>query len=197
MRVTLDDRAIEAVERHSAVRRVRLVGSRAAGTATALSDWDFVVETRDFRAVAADMGSLIAPLSPLAQQWDRLSQTYCWMVMLPGPIKLDFIFSEPHSNEPPWDPQPDNLAAIDCHFWDWVLWLCSKRASGKADLVRIELDKMFDHILQPMGGQLRPDSLDDVVASYLLLREQLERSFGVSVARTLEREVVRALHQNG
>ena len=75
MGVTLGDRAIEAVERHSAVRRVRLVGSRAAGTATVLSDWDFVVETGDFQAVAKDMGSLIAPLRPLAQQWDRLSET--------------------------------------------------------------------------------------------------------------------------
>ena len=117
--------------------------------------------------------------------------------MLPGPIKLDFIFSEPHQNEPPWEPQPNNLAAIDWHFWDWVLWLCSKRASGKADLVRIELDKMFSHILQPMGAQSRPDSLDNAVASYLVVREQLERSFGVFVPRALEREVVRALHQNG
>jgi len=155
------------------------------------------VDTDDFEAVSHDIGSLLAPLAPLAQQWDRLSETDCWMAILAGPIKLDLIFSEPHQNEPPWEPQPNNLAAIDCHFWDWVLWLCSKRASGKADLVRSELDKMFVHILQPMGALTRPDDLDDAVASYLVLREQLERSFGVLVPRAVQREVVRALHQNG
>ncbi len=164
------------------------------GTATALSDWDFVVDTDDFQAVSRDIGSLLAPLDPLAQQWDRLSESYCWMAMLPGPIKLDVIFSDPHQNEPPWEPQSNNLAAIDCHFWDWVLWLCSKRASGKTDLVRSELDKMFGYILQPMGARSRPDSLDDAVASYLVVREQLERSFGVFVPRAVQREVVRALN---
>src|SRR5207342_893733 len=113
--------AIEALERHPAVRRVRLVGSRAAGTATAVSDWDFAVETDDFRAIARDIGTVLATLQPLAQQWDRLSETQCWMVMLPGPVKLDFIFDEPHDDEPPWRPDRSNLAAIDAHFWDWAL----------------------------------------------------------------------------
>jgi predicted nucleotidyltransferase len=195
MRLSRSDRAVKAVEHHPAVRRVVLVGSRAAGTATALSDWDFVVETDDFQTVAHDIGALIAPLGPLAQQWDRLSENYCWMVMMPGPIKLDFIFGEPHEREPAWDPQPSNLDAIDCHFWDWVLWLHSKRSSGKADVVQGELDRMFGHILLPMGAQPpRPDSLDNAVASYLVLRAVLERRFGVSVTRTLEGQVVRALH---
>ncbi len=193
MSVSRSDRAVKAVERHPAVQRVVLVGSRAAGTATALSDWDFVVETDDFQTVAHDIGSLIAPLGPLAQQWDRLSETYCWMVMMPGPIKLDFIFGEPHESEPPWDPEPSNLDAIDCHFWDWVLWLHSKRSSGKTDMVQGELDRMFGHILLPMGADSPPDSLDDVIASYLERREALERRFGVSVPRTLEGQVVRAL----
>ncbi len=34
------------------VTAVRLVGSRAEGRATRCSDWDFVVETSDFDAVA-------------------------------------------------------------------------------------------------------------------------------------------------
>src|SRR5438552_15237168 len=70
---SLDHRVIEAVERHAAVRRVRLVGSRAAGTATSVSDWDFAVETDDFHVVARDIGLLVATLDPLAEQGERLS----------------------------------------------------------------------------------------------------------------------------
>ena len=89
--------------------------------------------------------------------------------------------------------EPSNLDAIDCHFWDWVLWLHSKRSSGKTDIVQGELDRMFGHILLPMGARSPPDSLDNAIASYLGRREALERQFGVSVMRTLEGQVVRAL----
>jgi predicted nucleotidyltransferase len=195
--ISLDRRVIEAVERLSAVRRVRLVGSRAAGSATAVSDWDFAVETDDFPAVARDIGPLVAMFDPLAQQWDRLSETQCWMVILPGPVKLDFIFEEPHNDEPPWRPERSNLAAIDAHFWDWALWLLAKRVKGRSDLVTSELHKMFNHILHPMGVQVPPDSLDTAVARYLLARARLEHDLGVTVPRTLEREAVRALHENG
>ena len=188
--VTVADRVIDIVGRHPAIRDVRLVGSRATGTATAFSDWDFFVETDDFPAVARDMDALGSLLDPLAQQWDRLSDSYCWMVMLKGPTKLDFIFAEPHEPEPPWEVRPENLVAIDAHFWDWTVWLISKRARGQAELVRRELDKMFVHILQPMGVEFRPDALDEAVASYLAARAGLERMFEVWVPRTLDREVV-------
>src|SRR5438477_2708681 len=195
--MSLDPRVIEAVERHAAVRRVRLVGSRAAGTANAVSDWDFAVDTDDFQAIARDIGPLIATLDPLAQQWDRLSETQCWMVILPGPVKLDFIFAEPHHKEPPWRPEPSNLAAIDAHFWDWALWLLAKQVKGRTDLVATELHKMFNHILHPMGVHVHPDSLDTAVASFLLARTRLEHDLGVTVSRTLEREAVQALHRHG
>jgi hypothetical protein len=194
--VPIDRRAIEAVERHPAVQRARLVGSRAAGTATSVSDWDFALETDDFQAVASDMGSLLATLHPLAQQWDRLSDSQCWMVILPGAVKLDFIFGEPHDHEPPWRPERSNLAAIDRHFWDWILWLVSKRAKGRGELVESELGKMFDHILYPIGVEVPPDSLDTAMGSYVVARDRLEREFAVTVPRTLEREVVRALDGN-
>ena len=45
-------RVPEALLRHGAVEKVELVGSRAAGTAVTLSDWDFLVATDDFDAVA-------------------------------------------------------------------------------------------------------------------------------------------------
>ena len=38
--------------RHPAIHSVELIGSRARGDAGPLSDWDFEVETSDFRAVA-------------------------------------------------------------------------------------------------------------------------------------------------
>jgi predicted nucleotidyltransferase len=186
-------RAVELVERHPAIRRVRLVGSRAAGTETDASDWDFAVETDDFRAVAHDIESLLAPLRPLAQQWDRLSETQCWMVMLHGPVKLDFIFREPHRDEPPWRPDRANLSGIDDHFWDWTLWLRSKRVKGERELVARELRKMYDHLLHPMGVEVPPASLDSAVVSYLDARGRLEQEFGVTVPRVLGQEVVRAL----
>jgi hypothetical protein len=189
----LDRRAIEALERHPAVQRVQLVGSRAAGTATESSDWDFAVETDDFRAIAGDIGSVLATLRPSAQQWDRLSETQCWMVILPGPAKLDFIFSEQHDAEPPWRPDPGNLAAIDCHFWDWALWLSSKQSKGRRELVTAELRKMFDHILEPMGVDAPPPSLETAVATYLIARDRLEQEFRVAVPRILEREVLPGL----
>jgi hypothetical protein len=192
----LDHRVIETVRPHPAVQRVWLVGSRAAGTASAISDWDFAVETDDFPTVGRDIGSLLAALDPLVQQWDRLSDTQCWMVMLPGPVKLDFIFTEPHHHEPPWVPGPANLAEIDAHFWDWALWLLAKHVKHRTELVATELQKMFDHLLQPMGIEEVPASLDIAVASYLSARDRLELAFGVTVPRTLEREVVRALHEN-
>jgi predicted nucleotidyltransferase len=186
--VTIDD-AIDAVTRHPAVRGVQLVGSRAAGTATPLSDWDFAVDTDDFPHVAREIESLFEPLRPLAQQWDRLSDTWCWMVIISGPIKLDFIFDERHEAEPPWRPTGANLAAIDCHFWDWMLWLAAKQAGNKRALVRSELTKVWVNILSPLGVKPCPLALDEAVTGYLAARDRLEQRFHVSVPRTLEREV--------
>jgi predicted nucleotidyltransferase len=187
--VSIGDEAIAAVERHPAVRWARLVGSRAAGTPTELSDWDFAVETDDFRDVARDAELLLAPLLPLAQQWDRLSATWCWMAILRGPVKLDLIFAEPHEREPAWQPDATNLNAIDSHFWDWTLWLAAKQAANKTDLIGEELDKLWLYILLPLGTQSRPVALGDAVRTYIAARERSERRFNVSVPRTLEREV--------
>lgn len=191
---SLDRQVIETVERHPAVRRVRLVGSRTAGTATAFSDWDFAVETDDFEAVARDIGPLLARFEPLARQWDRLSKTHCWMAILPGPVKVDVIFAEPHTLEPPWIPERSNLTAIDDHFWDWVLWLNSKQAKGKSELVATELSKMFEHLLHPIGVEIPPASLDAALASYVTARDRLEREFSVAISPILGREVLRAIH---
>ena len=87
--------------------------------------------------------------------------------MLAGPTKIDLLFpDEPHELEPPWEPTRENLAGIDDHFWDWMLWLRSKFASGKTELIASELDKMFAHLLEPLGVPRRPSSISDAIVAY-------------------------------
>jgi hypothetical protein len=184
---------IDAVGRHPAVRSVRLIGSRADGRANELSDWDFAVETEDFPVVAAALAELLAPLEPLAQQWDPLGERRCWMAMLRGPVKIDLIFDEPQAESPPWRPCPETLEPIDRHFWDWTLWLASKQAAGKDDLVRAELEKLFRHLLEPLGVERPPGSIGEAVELYRGARAAAEARFGVTVPRELDGEVAPAL----
>ena len=133
-------RIIDDLARHPTVVEVRLVGSRADGRSIDRSDYDFAVRTNDFARLKRDLPGVLGELDPLAEQWDRLSDEMCWMVMLPGPVKVDLIFpSERHKHEPPWRVSRETLPAIDAHFWDWVLWLRAKEARGKGELVRAEL----------------------------------------------------------
>jgi hypothetical protein len=182
----------QALTVHPHVLRVQLVGSRAAGTATDLSDWDFTVEVDDFPSVESALPSLVSELDPLAEQWDRLGPTEyrCYMLMLPGPVKVDLIFpGVPHRPAPPWEVDADPLAGIDAHFWDWILWLASKRSAGKDRLVREQLAAMSEHLLQPMGVAEVPRSIEEAVAAYDGARARQEERFGVSVPRRLDREV--------
>ena len=181
---------IAVVAPHPAVESIRLVGSRAEGRASEFSDWDFLVGTTDFAGLADALPRLLSPLDPLAQQWDRLSPEHCWMLILPGPTKVDLIFpDEPHTNEPPWKPNHSNLDAIEAHFWDWMLWLSGKEAGGKTDLVENELTKLFDHLLAPLGVIQRPSSITEAIASYQQAREGAEERFGLVVRRDLEAAV--------
>src|SRR5918911_942077 len=147
----LEQRVRFAVEQHLCVRAVQLAGSRQRGTPTELSDWDFTVETSDFERVAADLPGLVTPLRPLAQQWDPLAETACYMLLLRGPTKVDFLFDRPRQPNPPWSASGQTLQAIDQHFWDWVLWLASKDSAGKDELVHDELAKMSIFLLGPLG----------------------------------------------
>lgn len=116
------------------------------------------------------------------------------MLMLPGPVKVDLIFvDEPHTDEPPWRPRRDNLAGIDAHFWDWMLWLRGKEVAGKADLVATHLQKVFDHLLAPLGAERPPSSIREALVFYLDARTRAERRFGQRVSRDLEVEVARVL----
>jgi hypothetical protein len=191
--VDLAARVIRAVAGHPGVHSIQLVGSRATGQATHESDWDFRVDASDFASVAEALPDLLAPFEPLAQQWDRLSNEQCWMVILRGPTKVDLIFpDEPHAHEPPWVPRADNLDALDAHFWDWMLWLRAKEAAGKTDVVATELGKLFDHLLGPLGVEQMPSSIGEAVAVYRTARGEVEERLGHVVSRDLEAEVTAA-----
>jgi predicted nucleotidyltransferase len=190
----------ETVAGHPSVRRVEPIGSRARGTATALSDWDFRVTTDDFREVAAGLPGLVAPHGPLAAQWDPLGDYESYLLIFPGPVKVDLIFPEmPRSWNRPWRIGPDTLTAIDAHFWDWSLWLVSKRHQGMPDRVRGELLKMSRYLLRPLGIETLPLSLEEAADRYVRARSRLETRYGMRISRRLEEEVlplVRASHRD-
>jgi predicted nucleotidyltransferase len=180
------------------VLRVELVGSRARGDATALSDWDFRIDTTDGAKLAHDLPSLAAALDPLVAQWDRLTERATYMLVLPGAIKVDlFPGDERRAIEPPWEPGPANLVAIDAHFWDWTLWLGGKLLAGKTDVVADELTKMHRHLLGPLGLPEPPPTVDNAVAEYRLARDRHAREWGISVPRRLGDEVATALARHG
>jgi len=181
---------------HPGIQAVELVGSRADDSATRLSDWDFIVVTDRFGEVARVLPRLIAELEPLAQQWDRISEYPCYMLMLIGPVKVDLIFpGEPYESLPPWTVSAETLEGIDRHFWDWILWLASKREKGRDELVRRELVKMTEHLLRPLGVDRVPGSIEDALDSYRFARDEREREFGLEVSRRLEREVLPAISE--
>ncbi|MEW2359865.1 nucleotidyltransferase domain-containing protein [Spirillospora sp. NPDC029432] len=181
----------EAVEAHPGVTRVELIGSRARGTATELSDWDFHVTAEDFGEVAAALPGLVAPYEPLAAQWDPLGDAESYLLVLPGPVKVDLIFPDvPRSWNPPWRVGPDTLPAINAHFWDWTLWLVSKRHHGMTDRVRGELLKMSHHLLQPLGIEALPLSLEEAAERFVRARNRLETRYGSRISRRLEEEVL-------
>jgi hypothetical protein len=188
----------DALGPHPDVRRVELVGSRARGDATALSDWDFHLDTSDGPRLARELPALVAPLGALAAQWDRLTERATYMLMLPGAIKVDlFPGDERRALEPPWDPTPSNLVAIDAHFWDWTVWLGGKVLAGRTDLVAEELRKMQRHLLGPLGVTSPPATVEEAAAAYQLARDQLEHRWEISVPRRLGDEVMAALVRHG
>ena len=118
------------------------------------------------------------------------------MAILPGPVKVDLIFpAEPHVHEPPWVPSAENLDAIDAHLWDWLLWLRAKEASGERELVAAELEKLFVHLLRPLGVERVPSSVAEAVELYRPARDVLAASLGCVISPVLEAEVARALHE--
>ena len=190
-----EGRLADLLRAHPAVRSVRLVGSRAESRATELSDLDLLVDTDDFGRLQGDLPRLLEPLSPLAAQWDRLSEEEsCYMLMLPGGLKVDLIFERPPEVEPPWEVRAETLEGIDRHFWDWILWLGSKALRGERELVDGHLGGlMFEHLLRPLGVAERPQTIVEAIAGYRESRGVRERELGVLVPTLLEEAVLRRL----
>jgi hypothetical protein len=182
---------VEALLRdHPAVRDVRLGGSRGRGDAHELSDWDWEVYTDDYATLARDLPELLAPLEPISAFWDPYSEIGCYMLMLPGPTKVDVLFpDEPREWDGPWRPSAASLPRIDMHFWDWILWTEQKRRGGKDDVVAKSLADMYRLLLAPLGVHRQPASVTEALDAYLEARMRLEEIYGVKVPRDLQREV--------
>ena len=151
MSVRLPDDVVRLIEADPGIDRVEPAGSRARGDSRALSDWDFKITTHAFAEVQQRLPALAAPLRPVVAQWERLSSTWCYMLILAGQAKVGLIFTEPHAVLPAWQVTAATLPGIDDHFWDWMLWLAAKEQAGKADLVAAELAKLHEHLLAPLG----------------------------------------------
>jgi hypothetical protein len=180
----------ELLRGHAGLRRVALIGSRAEGTAHELSDWDFSVEADEFAALERDLPGLLAPLGAVAAQWDRYAPHATYMLILPGPTKIDLLFlDERREWSPPWTVGPETLQAIDTHFWDWILWLEQKRRAGRDEVLAQSLRHMHELLLAPMGVAEPPASVAGATKVYVATRTALECGYGVSVPRDLERVV--------
>lgn len=179
------------------IARLRLAGSRAEGRANPFSDWDFVVETSDFPSAAVALPRAIQALSPLGTFWDPLSPHWCFIALMPGPRKVDFIFDEPHEPRPPYIAARDSLAAMDVYFWDWTVWLAAKEAGHKHDLVSHELQNMHGYLLEPLGVDAAPSTISQAVRTYLTARTNAEKRFGTRTNPRLTRECLRFLAQAG
>jgi hypothetical protein len=193
---SIEARVCDAVGRHPAVSDIDLVGSRARGDATLLSDWDFKVETDDFENLAAALPRLTEPLQPIATMWDPLARHATFQVIVHGPTMVDLLFDEPWEPSPPYTVTGENLAAIDAHLWDWCLWLGSKHLAGKKRLVTDELRKMARHILRPMGVVDTPGDLPAAIDAYRSARTDRENQLHTEVSRLLESEVCQALAEH-
>jgi hypothetical protein len=179
----------QLLRQHPAVRAATLAGSRAAGVAHDFSDWDFVVETDDFEAVARDLPALVAPLRPLSEQWDPYASHACYMLMFSGAVKVDFLFPD-QAWEPAraWRPSAQTVEAIDRHFWDWLVWLEQKRTGDEERLPDL-LQDIHRLMLKPMGVRAAPTTLSETVAAYTAARDRLEQEYGVAVPRDLDADV--------
>lgn len=186
----------QALERSDVVAGVRLGGSRAAGGATELSDWDLYLDGEPARLMAGLPG-LVAPLRPLAAFWEPLSEQAGYMMVMTGPVKVDlFPVGGRRSVQPPWVLRGAALGAIDGHFWDWILWLGGKALRGEAQRVSEELAKMQWFLLGPLGIDRAPADIRDAVHLYLAARSEASRRFRVPVPGELGRQVLVALRQH-
>ena len=183
--------------KHPAVRQVVLTGSRVRGDATKWSDWDFLAETNDFEAVSIALPSLTESLEPLTHLWDPLSRHSIYMMILKGPVKVDICFDFLQQQRPPWVINSDTISQVNSHFWDWILWIASKEASGKKDMSVKEFEKMYDYLLAPLGCSKSPGSVEEAVRVYLVAFRRQNIQLNTEVDQALEIEVIKGLRKMG
>jgi nucleotidyltransferase-like protein len=192
------DAVIAALRIDPLVKAVALVGSRANGTPTPLSDWDYHIISPDPAAVSLRLPDLTQPLEPLSQMWDPLARHPVYMLIVaagPHVTKIDLLLDLPVRQPTP--PPAVTLPGIDAHFWDWNLWLGSKRLRGTEELVRTQLTAMGGYLLKPMGGNATPATQPEAIAEYLRLRPLLEQQHNLRLAPGLGRAVRATLAANG
>jgi hypothetical protein len=194
-RVVLPEDVVSVLAADARIQRVDLTGSRSRGTATQLSDWDFMVAAAAFEEVRDSLPSLVGPLRPVVAQWDRLSTIWCYMMILAGPAKIDLLFAQRHLSQPPWRVSAATLPRLDDHFWDWALWLGSKQLGGRHELVTAELRKMHTHLLGPLGVPAVPASIGQAVTGYRAARDNWETRLGRRVSRAAETTVLPSLQE--
>jgi hypothetical protein len=187
----------KALDGGRVVSSVVLGGSRARGTATALSDWDLYVEGEP-EGMIEEIPGLVASFGPLAAFWEPLSEQAGYMVVFDGPIKVDvFPIGARRPLQPPWLLRAETLTPIDGHFWDWTLWLGSKALRGERQLVADELVKMHGYLLASLGVASAPGNLDEAVAAYQRARARAADALRVVVDPELGRQVSQALQRHG
>lgn len=188
--MSLPDDVLRTLGADPGIDRVELTGSRASGRARPGSDWDFRIATDAFPEVQERMPALVIPLQPVVAQWDRLSRTWCFMLLLAGPVKVDLIFDQPHAALPPWRVTAATLPGIDDHFWDWMLWLSGKRAAGRCELVAAELGRLHEHLLGPLGVTAPPASPEQAITDYRAARATWQEKLGCRVSTAAEQAVM-------
>ncbi len=187
----------QLVMNHPAVSSVALTGSRLRGNTTEWSDWDFLVETTNFEAVSAALPALTESLNPLTHLWDPLSRHAVYMMILRGPVKIDLIFDRPQQRKPAWTASDGTLAMINSHFWDWILWIAGKEASGKEGVSVKEFQKMYDYLLAPLGCTRTPGSVEEAVKCYLAAFQKQKSLLHLDISPALETEVIKGLKKMG
>ena len=186
-----------ALDASDFIASVALGGSRAHGTATALSDWDLYAEG-DPEGMIVEIPALVASFQPLAAFWEPLSEQAGYMVVMDGPTKVDiFATGASRQIQSPWVVTADTLPSIDGHFWDWILWLGGKTLREEHEFVGDELVKMHGFLLRPIGVAFVPASLAEAVASYREARARAVDALGVAVPDELGRQVSEALQRQG
>jgi hypothetical protein len=118
------------------------------------------------------------------------------MMILKGPIKVDLMFNRLQQKKSPWIISRDTLAQVNSHFWDWILWIASKEASGKKDASK-ELKKMYSFLLEPLGCTKRPNSVQEAVRGYLTAFKRQKNSLNTEVDPSLGTEVIKGLKKMG